>query len=149
MRLSIQDVGVNAFIQWLVQELPSAIQTEAASLLLSLVPATPDFIGIQYFVNHPQLKKHTLAAALLHRLYTFHQLQLFSATAETSFELATALKEHACICLDISQVPAGLLPIAYEAFLRLATQQTQPPALQWVWVAPEIIEPYLHIFLQN
>ena len=79
VQLSLQEIGISTFTRWMIETLPLPVQSQSSELLLSLIPPTPDFIPLQYFVDHPQLQQHPLAAALLHQLYRFHKAQLLAS----------------------------------------------------------------------
>ncbi len=145
-QLSVQEVGINYFIEWVIESLPKAIQPKASEFLLSLVPPTPDFIPIQYFVSHPLLKDHPLSAAILHQLYVFHKNQLFASLPEKAL---TFEKIEGCLHLNLSALPPALLPLAYEGILRMAFRQVLPVNTQIVLIAPEVHPDFVSEFIQR
>ncbi len=134
-RLSIQDVGISNFIEWIVANLPKTIQAEASRFLLSLVPATPDFIPLQYFVNHPAMQQHPLSAVILHQLYAFHTSRLFTSNPNNILRLDHLPQS---LHINLSQLPSEFLPFAYAGLLRMASRQNLHPDTHMMLVACEI-----------
>jgi hypothetical protein len=133
--LSIQQVGVDRFMDWVISAIPLKLQAEAAALLARLLPATPDFIPPGYFVEHPALNESPLASALLHPLYRFHQYGLFSATPQQVLSLPVT---YPGIHIDFSRLPPDLQYLAYDGLLAMASRQQLPMSLQVVLVAPKV-----------
>lgn len=144
--LSIQDIGANYFVEWVIANLPAPVQAEAARFMLGLVPPTADFLPIQYFAYHPALKDHPLASAILHELYDFHQYRLFASNPAQALPL-DALRQR--LQIDFSSLPARQLPRAYEGILRMIARQKLSAETHILLFAPEV-EPHHAIpFLQG
>ncbi len=77
-KLSIQDMGVPAFLEWVGQEIPQPLQPDAFRILSRQVPATPDFIPLLQFLRPERIPELPVKSVLLHVLYRMYQQNWFA-----------------------------------------------------------------------
>lgn len=120
-KLSIQDMGVPAFLELVGQEIPQPLQPDAFRILSRQVPATPDFIPLLQFLRPERIPELPVKAVLLHVLYRIYQQNWFASHPDEVMAPADWLSEPT-VRLDYSALDDSAKALFYQQSVKKLIQ---------------------------
>jgi hypothetical protein len=120
-KLSIQEMGVPAFLELVGQEIPQPLQPDAFRILSRQVPATPDFIPLLQFLRPERIPELPVKAVLLHVLYRIYQQNWFASHPDEVMAPQDWLSESATR-LDLSALDDSAKSLFYQQSVKKLIQ---------------------------